>query len=111
MEVAITFIAAFATIFGIMYVFFTSRNKERMALIEKGADASLFKIPKEPISFKKFPIKFGMFLVGIGLGIFIGVMLDSTGIVHQEEPMYAGSIIFFGGLGLVAGYFIGEKVK
>ena len=44
---AITFIALFAAIFGIMYVYYTTRHKERMALIEKGADASLFNTGKE----------------------------------------------------------------
>lgn len=111
MDVAITFIAAFATIFGVMYVFFTSRNKERLALIEKGADANLFKISREPISFKKFPLKFGMFLVGIGIGIFVGAILESVLHSHDEGPLYGGSILLFGGLGLVSGYFIAQKVK
>ena len=47
METLIAFIALFATVFGIMYVHYTTRNKERMALIEKGADASLFNTGKE----------------------------------------------------------------
>ena len=47
MEVLIAFIAFFATVFGIYYVHITTRNKERMALIEKGADASLFKLVKK----------------------------------------------------------------
>ena len=34
-------IAIFGTIFGILYVFFTTRNKERLALIEKGMDPNL----------------------------------------------------------------------
>jgi len=32
----------FLTIFGIVYLYFSTRNKERLALIEKGADASNF---------------------------------------------------------------------
>jgi len=47
MEVLVAFIAFFATIFGIYYVSVTTRNKERMALIDKGADASLFNTGKE----------------------------------------------------------------
>ena len=34
------FISLFIVIFGICYLFFSTRNKERLALIEKGADAS-----------------------------------------------------------------------
>ena len=50
MEVLVAFIAFFATVFGIYYVHITTRNKERMALIEKGADASLFNTGKEGIN-------------------------------------------------------------
>ena len=32
----------FGVIFGIFYLFISARNKERLALIEKGADASIF---------------------------------------------------------------------
>ena len=32
----------FGVIFAIAYLFFSTRNKERLALIEKGADASIF---------------------------------------------------------------------
>ena len=35
-------ITMFAAIFGIVYLYFSTRNKERLALIEKGADASIF---------------------------------------------------------------------
>ena len=34
--------AIFGVLFGIYYLFISARNKERMALIEKGADASIF---------------------------------------------------------------------
>ena len=42
MEVAIVFMFLFAVIFGIFYLFYSTRNKERLALIEKGTDASIF---------------------------------------------------------------------
>ena len=32
----------FGVIFGIYYLFISARNKERLALIEKGADATIF---------------------------------------------------------------------
>ena len=47
MGTLVAFIALFATVFGIMYVFYTTRNKERLALIDKGADASLFNTGKD----------------------------------------------------------------
>ncbi len=35
-------LSLFLMIFGIVYLFFSTRNRERMALIEKGVDASIF---------------------------------------------------------------------
>jgi hypothetical protein len=68
METLVAFIALFATIFGIMYVHYTTRNKERMALIEKGADASLFNTGREGMkwsfNWNKFTLKVGMLFYG-----------------------------------------------
>ena len=36
-------LGAFAMMFGFAYLFFTTRNRERMAMIEKGVDSSLFR--------------------------------------------------------------------
>jgi hypothetical protein len=41
MEVAILAVI-FGSIFGVFYLYLSTRNKERLALIEKGADASIF---------------------------------------------------------------------
>ncbi len=39
-------IVLFLVIFGIVYLYYSSRNKERLALIEKGAEASIFFGPR-----------------------------------------------------------------
>ena len=50
MEGTAIFILAiiFGTIFGIFYLFFSTRNKERLALIEKGMEAKIFS-PQNPL--------------------------------------------------------------
>jgi hypothetical protein len=35
-------LSLFAMIFGIVYLIYSTRNRERLALIEKGVDASIF---------------------------------------------------------------------
>ncbi len=40
----------FGVTFGVIYLFITSRHKERLALIEKGADASIFYANKKTTS-------------------------------------------------------------
>jgi hypothetical protein len=113
MEVLIAFIALFATVFGIMYVFYTTRNKERLALIEKGADASLFASAKgeaKTFSWGKFTLKVGMLLMGIAVGIIVGALLSQAGVL-DEDANYPAMIFFFGGLSLVLFYVIDRKGK
>jgi F0F1-type ATP synthase membrane subunit c/vacuolar-type H+-ATPase subunit K len=114
METLIAFIALFATVFGIMYVHYTTRNKERLALIEKGADASLFNTGKEGKGFfnwGKFALKIGMLFMGIGLGIITGAILESAAVFPSEEAGYFSMIFIFGGLALVLFYLIDRKSK
>lgn len=107
MEVLVAFIAFFATVFGIMYMFYTTRNKERLALIDKGADASLFNTGKTSgFSFNKFTLKIGMLLVGISIGILAGAMLANF---MDEEISYSSMILLFGGMSLVLYYVIDTK--
>lgn len=114
MEALIAFIALFATVFGILYVHYTTRNKERMALIEKGADASLFNTGKEGMKFDfrwgKFTLKIGMLFMGIALGIMAGSLLSFAGVL-DEDANYPAMIFFFGGLSLVLFYVIDRKSK
>jgi hypothetical protein len=110
MEVLVAFIAFFATIFGIYYTGITTRNKERMALIEKGADASLFNTGKEQSLFNwgKLSLKMGMLFMGIALGIIVGAILDSQDVM-LAGPGYVSMIFLFGGLSLVLFYIIDRK--
>lgn len=113
MEVSIAFIAFFATVFGIMYIFYTTRHKERLALIEKGADASLFNTGKEErksFSWSKFTLKVGMLFMGIAVGIIVASIMSSAGVLN-EEANYPSMIFFFGGLSLVLFYVIDRKSK
>jgi hypothetical protein len=114
MDTAITFISLFAAIFGVMYVYYSTRHKERLALIDKGADASLFNTGKEGsksvINWGKFTLKIGMLSMGIALGIIIGAIMTSAGIL-DDDANYPASIFFFGGLSLVLFYIIDRKNK
>ncbi len=113
MEVLIAFIAFFATVFGIMYVYYTTRNKERLALIEKGADATLFNTGKEgkgSFNWNKITLKSGMFLMGIAVGVITGAILSYYNVL-VEGANYVSMIFFFGGLSLVLYYLLDRKNK
>ncbi len=95
----------FGTIFGIFYLFISSRNKERLALIEKGAEANIFvkgRSGNAPI-WKVIILNFSLLLMGVGLGIFIASILDySLGV--DAEVAYPGTIFLMAGVGLFTGF-------
>ena len=98
----------FASIFGIFYVWLTTRNKERLSLIEKGADASLFATKKDHRM--NYTLKFGMLAVGIGIGILVGSLLASY-TTMDEDVAFPSMIFLFGGVFLIANAMIEKKEK
>jgi len=96
----------FALVFGSLYIFFTTRNKERLALIEKGADPELFKTKADPSSGNR-TFKTGLFFIGIALGILAGYFIAEAGM--QETPAYFSMIFLFGGIALVVSHLIKNK--
>ena len=102
------FLTFFGTIFGVLYFYFTTRNRERLALIEKNADPALFKTEPTNI-FKKFSIKIGMLFIGGGLGVLVGNILNVS--TRLEEPVaYLSMIFMFAGAGLILSYFVARRV-
>lgn len=97
-------LGSFATIVLIVYIIFSTRNKERMALIEKGADASIFRSSKNA----KPTLKYGLFLVGIGIGILFGNIIE-VATPLQAEVAYFSMIFLFGGASLMSYYFYEKK--
>ncbi|MBC2845967.1 DUF6249 domain-containing protein [Winogradskyella flava] len=98
----------FAVIFGIVYLYYSTRNKERLALIEKGADASIFNIGKRSgSSWKVVVINLAFLLMGIGLGTFIAALLDTY--TELEEGAMAAAIFFMAGVGLYVGFLQTKK--
>jgi hypothetical protein len=96
-------VSFFAMVYGIVYI--AIRRKERMALIQKGADASLF----EPKNQAPTELKWGMLLVGIGLGILLGRILASFSCLG-EEASYFSMVCLLGGLSLVIYHFMEKRM-
>ncbi|WCT12140.1 DUF6249 domain-containing protein [Mucilaginibacter jinjuensis] len=93
----------FLTIFGIVYLY----KRERMAMIERGMDPRRYKAQSAPFQ----NLKWGLLLIGAGLGLFIAYLLDRTAFANDSdnEAIYFGLIAVFGGLGLFASYLIEKK--
>ena len=110
MEEVAVLAVIFGTFFGIFYLFFSTRNKERLALIEKGADASIFNLGQKKGSFTKvFILNIALLSMGIGLGILIGSILNST-IGLEEEVAFPASIFLTAGAALFIGFNMTKKM-
>ncbi|MEM7186807.1 MAG: DUF6249 domain-containing protein [Bacteroidota bacterium] len=102
----------FGVIFGIFYLYISARNKERLALIEKGAEASIFYSKERRVTpiWKVMIINLALLLMGIGIGIFIAAILHyNLGV--DEDVAYPGTIFFMAGLGLFAGFYLTKKLN
>ncbi|MES2274478.1 MAG: DUF6249 domain-containing protein [Bacteroidota bacterium] len=98
------FTGLFAMIFGITYL----HNKEKMAMIERGMDPRAYKV--QPAPYKN--LKWGLLLIGAGLGLFLAFVLDRTvfnNIGEDNPAIYFALIAIFGGGGLVLSYRIEKK--
>jgi hypothetical protein len=105
----IIFICLFGAFFGIAYLHYSTRNKERLALIEKGMDAGIFKQSKEtPPIWKVLILNLALLLMGIGLGILIALILQPA--FGHEEAIYPAIIFLMAGTGLLSGFFLTRKL-
>jgi len=99
----------FLMIFGVIYLY----KKENLAMIEKGMNPK--NQPDRPVPYKN--LKWGLLLVGSGLGLLIAFMLDQYILPKSRDyDNYSIAFIYFallaigGGLGLIRSYSV-EKAE
>ena len=79
-----------------------------MALIEKGESADkIFGDP--PKGAKKWILNFGIFAIGIALGVLLGSGLKHAGM--EGEHAFPAAIFFCAGAALVSAFFISRKLN
>src|ERR1700749_3378930 len=94
----------FAMIFGIVYLY----KRERMAMIERGMDPRRYKQRSAPYQ----NLKWGLLLIGAGMGLFLAYLLDRTVFYRTEDDnvaIYFALIAIFGGLGFFTSFCIENK--
>jgi hypothetical protein len=109
----ISSLSLFTMILGIRYL----QNRENMVMIEKGMDPKLNRSRPAPYQ----TLKWGLLLVGAGLGLFAAYLLDHFALYnirHVDDfesrsganvPIYFALIAIGGGLGLILSYRIEKK--
>lgn len=100
----ISIVGFFSSIIIWVFLHYNTRYKERMALLEYGKDAVVFK-PHQ--TRRNNSLKIGIVSFMVGLGIFIGDILEGLGMM--SVPAYGSMILLMGGIGLVGYYFLMEK--
>ena len=85
-----------------------SDNRIRRLAIEKGVVNEDIKFLYSDRFEGKVPssLKWGFVLIGIGLAIFVGQMVDRS----MKEEITIGGMFLFAGLGLVVYYFVANRI-
>ncbi len=101
----------FGVIFGIFYLYISARNKERLALIEKGAEASIFYSKDRRVTpiWKVIIINLAFLLMGIGAGTLIAEGIVQAGM--DEDVARPGTIFLMAGIALFIGYYVTSKLN
>lgn len=106
-------ISFFALVFGIFYI----RNRENMALIERGINPRIQqKVLPRPFG----NLKYGLLILGAGLGLLAAFLIDINvvhpthtfdGRVYEDDypQIYFALVAIGGGLGLVISYLVERK--
>ncbi|HMG10818.1 MAG TPA: DUF6249 domain-containing protein [Mucilaginibacter sp.] len=104
---AALFISVSLVVFGICYYYFTTRHKERMAIIEKGLPPDFFRGLN---NYLPLVLTLGMICIGVAIGITLGCFLWE---LLPLEPVFtiAASVFLFSGISMVISYFIVKRIS
>ncbi len=91
-------ICTFGSLSFFVYMFYTSRHRERMAMIQQGKDPMQYKIQMQKTESNRV-LKVGILFAAFGLGLVAGWGLEEGGV--PSETAYFAMIFLFGGLGMI----------
>ena len=104
-------------IFAGWIIYLRTRNKERMALIERDKDVSDFYTRKR--NNFSFPwLKIGVIATGFSIGWIIALVVSEVGLRKydgsyyiQPEPVILGILFFFTSVSILVAYFVDKPKK
>ena len=101
----VAILTTFGTTFGLVFYYLHTRNRQRLAMLEKGIDPKSF-YPK-PSANKYASLKWSLLLIGIAIGLFLASVIEHS--TDLEEGAQFAMVILFGGLGLLTYFLIVKK--
>lgn len=102
----IAIIFSLSCFFGIAYMYFTTRHRERMAMIERGMETGLRKPPPEPRKALKDGMQWVAAAVGLGLGYVIDTLIPDQ---IEEVFIYFGAVAFTVGIANIIYHLMFQK--
>lgn len=94
----------FSSIMLLIIMYFTTRHKERMALLEYDRDVSVFTKEKQV---RRSTLKWGLVLAGAGVGLFLGSVFAEFGL--DEDTITAAFLFMGAGAGLLSYYVLSRR--
>jgi len=103
---AIVPLSFFLMVFGIALIFLKSRSKERLALIERNIDASLF-FGKKKDNLTYWTLRIGSLLFGFGVGLLVGFIMADA---YNDDMFIAPPLFIFSGLFWIIEFIVERKI-
>ncbi|MBX2870801.1 MAG: hypothetical protein KTR30_01840 [Saprospiraceae bacterium] len=91
-------ICTFGSLSFYVYMHYTSRHRERMALIQQGKDPMQYRAQMQKAESNRV-LKTGILFASFGLGLVAGWALELGGV--PSETAYFAMIFMFGGFGMI----------
>jgi len=102
----VTFVIV-AAVFGMVYVHYMTRHREKMTMLERGVDISEI---NNRSHYKWIALKYGMVMIGIAIGILVGnILFVKFGLGNIVS--YLSMTFLFGGISLIINFIIEKKYK
>ena len=101
-------IAISLVVFGIAYYYFTTRHRERMAIIEKGLPPDYF---KGSANYLPLILTLGIVCFGIAFGLLAVLWLLSFRVIRALPFIVPISVFLSMGISLLVSYFVLGKKK
>lgn len=105
---AALFISIALVVFGICYYYFTTRHRERMAILQKGLPKDYF---KGSTNYLPLVLTLGIVCFGIALGVVAGGLLNSIEIGGIKNLMFPFAILLFMGISLLVSYLVLKRIQ